>query len=205
MDLKFLTVDNNINIGFSGDSEIKGDLKYFFMIRPSKGSERICFSVFLMNHGNSIINRIWFSSFVGIGGITFAPGLDNQDAFSIKQFNLKGSYLSGYTKDFFKLSPGIPLEILYFDIPREKLLRDGSLEFCFGCECVKKISFIASWNKEEIENKHIENTEKFLLFLKHKNRKIFWKDFILVKNYILKYLKRFFMNIINYFGGDINL
>src|SRR3989344_6786618 len=117
MNPSIFTVNNSLNISSKKEPETKSDLRYFFMIRESNDPNRIVFSVMLKNNHSSIINRIWFSAFIGIGGAKFAPGLDEQTSFNIKNSNLGGAqYLSGYTKDEIKLPPETPMEILYFDI-----------------------------------------------------------------------------------------
>ena len=76
MNPSILTVNNNLNITPEKNSEQTGDLRYLFLIRKPDNSNNICFSVVLKNSGNSIINKVWFSAFIGIGRTNFAPGLD---------------------------------------------------------------------------------------------------------------------------------
>lgn len=206
MNPSIFTVNNNLNISSKKEPETKSDLRYFFMIRETNDSSRIVFSVMLKNNHSSVINRIWFSAFIGIGGTKFAPGLDEQTSFHIKNSSLGGAqYLSGYTKDEIKLPPETPMEILYFDIPKDKLSDEGSLEFYFGCESVKKISFTASWKKDEIKNKLKEiNAENFLNFLKNKNSKTIFQSTWLFFKKSFKNLKRFFKKVKNWFVKDIN-
>ena len=162
-------VNANLNITSEKKLNQKGDLRSTFLIRQSKNNH-LCFSVALKNSGNIIINQIWFSTFVGIGKTNFAPGWDDQDKFYIKTF--LGQYLSGYTKESVKLPPETILEILYFEIPKDKLSEAGSLEFYYGCKSVKKFSFSASWEKGEINsNLAVIDTQNFINFLKYKNQK----------------------------------
>src|SRR3989344_7232551 len=207
MNPSIVTVNNNLNINRKEKTEIESDLRYFFMIRESNDPNRIVFSVMLKNNHHSIINRIWFSAFIGIGGTKFASGLDEQASFHIKNSNLGGAqYLSGYTKDEIKLPPETPMEILYFDIPKDKLSNEGSLEFYFGCESVKKISFIAFWGKDEIKDKLKEiNVENFLNFLKYKNHKTCFESIRLFVKRSFKNLKRFLKRAKNWFVKDANL
>lgn len=206
MNPSIFTVNNNLNVNSKKEPETKGNLKYFFMIRETNDSSRIVFSVMLKNNHSSIINRIWFSAFIGIGSTKFAPGLDEQTSFYIKNSNLCGAqYLSGYTKDEIKLPPETPMEILYFDVPKDKLSDEGSLEFYFGCESVKKISFTASWKKDEIKDKLKEiNAENFLNFLKYKNNKTVFESIRLFIKRSIKNFKSFLKKIKNWFVKDIN-
>jgi len=206
MNPSILTVNNNLNITPEKNSEQTGDLRYLFLIRKSDNPNSICFSVVLKNSGNSIINKIWFSAFIGIAKTNFAPGLDEQDSFHIKNSNLGGgSYLSGYTKDFFKLPPETILEILYFEIPKDKLVNEGSLEFYFGCESVKKISFTASWKKNEVKDALKEiDVQNFLNFLKHKNNKTCFENILLFIKKFIKKLRSFFKKSKNWFVKDTN-
>ncbi|NQV88230.1 MAG: hypothetical protein HQ402_01570 [Parcubacteria group bacterium] len=187
------TVNNNLNLGEeSKKSEQKGDLKHFFVIREQSDPNRIVFSVVLKNNHHSIINRVWFSSFIGIPSTKFAPSLDEQVNFHTKNSNLGGgSYLSGYTKDEVKFVPESIMEILYFDIPKDKLSGAGSLEYCFGCESVKKISFKASWDDDEI-GRHLKeiNSKNFINFLKYKNHKTIWRRVALFAKTVYKFSKR---------------
>lgn len=192
------TVNNNLNVNqTSKNSEPKGDLRYVFMIRESDDLNRVVFSVLLKNSHHSIINNIWFSAFIGIGGTKFAPGLDEQTSFHVKESNLGGAhYLSGYTKEEVKFPPETTLEILYFDIPKEKLSNAGSLEFCFGCESVKKISFVASWEDGEVGRLLREiNTKNFLSFLKYKNHKTLSDRILIFAKSIYNIFKQFIKDI----------
>lgn len=204
MNPSIFTVNNNLNVNSKKEPEIKSDLRYFFEIRNSNNPDKICFSVLLKNNENLIINRIWFSVFIGIAKTNFAPGLNEQNSFYIKSSNLAGgSYLSGYTKEFFKLPPETTLEILYFEIPKDKLFNEGSLEFYFGCESVKKISFIASWKKGEVKDTLKEiNPENFLNFLKCKNHRTCFESISLFMKKSLKKLKSFFKKAKNWFVKD---
>lgn len=206
MNPSILTVNNSLNITPEKSSEQTGDLRYLFLIRESDNPDKICFSVLLKNNEKSIINKIWFSAFIGIAKTNFAPGLDEQDSFYIKSSNLGGgSYLSGYTKESFKLPPETTLEILYFEIPKDKLFDEGSLEFYFGCESVKKISFTASWKKGEVKDtlKKI-NAQNFLNFLKYKNHKTCFEGARLFIKKSFKKLKSFFKKAKNWFAKDTN-
>lgn len=189
------TVNNNLNLGQdSKQSEEKGDLKHFFVIREQSDPNRIVFSVVLKNNHHSIINRVWFSAFIGIPSTKFAPSFDEQINFHTKTSSLgSGSHLSGYTKEEVKFVPESIMEILYFDIPKEKLSGAGALEYCFGCESVKKISFEASWDEGEI-GRHLKeiNSRNFINFLKYKNHKTIWRKVALFAKSVYKFLKRGF-------------
>jgi hypothetical protein len=206
MNPSIFAVNNDINLSSKKEPDTKSDLRYFFVIRNSNNTDKICFSVLLKNNERSIINKIWFSAFIGIAKTNFAPGLDEQDNFYIKSSNLGGgSYLSGYTKEFFKLPPETTLEILYFEIPKDKLSEEGSLEFYFGCESVKKVSFIAYWEKGEIKDKLKEiNSQTFLNFLKYKNQKTCFEGTRLFVKRSFKNLKRFSKRVKNWFVKDTN-
>ena len=197
MNPSIFTVNTSLNITSEKKPNEKGDLRSVFFIRNSK-NEDLCFSVALKNSGHKIINQIWFSVFIGIRNTKFAPGRDDQDKFYTKSF--LGQYLSGYTKETVKLPPETILEILYFEIPKDKLFEEGSLEFYYGCESVKKISFEASWEKGEI-NKNVKeiNTQNFINFLKYKNHKNIFQQIgmLIVKTYKnLKKLVKKFRNFI---------
>ncbi|MDP3899637.1 MAG: hypothetical protein Q8Q23_00995 [bacterium] len=193
MNPSIFTVNTNFN--FRKDtkkSESKGDLRYFFVIREQGDQNKIIFSVVLKNNYHSIINKVWFSAFIGIASTKFAPSWDEQTNFHVKNSNLGGgSYLAGYTKDEVKFVPESIMEILYFEIPKEKLSTAGSLEFCFGCESVKKISFVASWEKDEI-NRHLKeiNSKNFINFLKYKNHKTLWSKIAVFIKSVYKFFKR---------------
>lgn len=193
MSPSIFTVNNNLNVNQdSKKSEPKGDLRHFFVIREQSDPNRIVFSVVLKNNHHSIINKIWFSSFIGIPSTKFAPSFDEQTNFNVKTSNLGGgSYLSGYTKEDIKFVPESIMEILYFDIPKEKLSGAGSLEYCFGCESVKKISFEASWDEGEI-GRHLKeiNSKNFINFLKYKNHKTIWRRVALFAKSVYKFSKR---------------
>lgn len=206
MNPSIFAVNNDINLSSKKEPDIKSDLRYFFVIRNPDNSDKICFSVLLKNNEKSIINKVWFSAFIGIAKTNFAPGLDEQDSFHIKSSNLGGgSYLSGYTKESFKLPPETTLEILYFEIPKDKLSDEGSLEFYFGCESVKKVSFITYWKKGEIKDKLKEiNSQNFLNFLKYKNHKTCFESTWLFVKKSFKNLKRFFKKTKNWFIKDTN-
>lgn len=189
----FFTVNNNLNVNHEEKSEIRGDLRYLFLIRESTNNDNIIFSIFLKNSHHSIINKIWFSAFVGIAKTKFGPGMSEQNSFHIKS---GGSYLSGYTKEEIKLPPETIIEILYFDIPKSSLLNEGSLEFFFGCESVKKVSFMASWQKDEIKNKIKQlNTQSFINFLKYKNQKTCFERILLFTKRAYKNLKNLLKRI----------
>lgn len=194
----FFNVNTNLNLGSIKESKINSNLKYLFFVRkPIPNSDSICFSVILKNSGNFIINRIWFSTFVGIGGTKFAHGLDDQDKFYIKSF--LGQYLSGYTKDFFKFTPETILDILYFEIPKDNLYKSGSIEFFFGSESIKKVNFSASWEDNEINNKMKEiNTENFIKFIKYKNQKTIFKQIGSFSKKFYKSLQRSLNNLLFY-------
>lgn len=206
MNPSIFTVNNNLNISSKKEPEIKSDLRYIFVIRKPEVGDNICFSVLLKNNHHSIINRVWFSAFIGIGGTKFAPGLDEQTSFHIKNSNLGGAhYLSGYTKEEVKFPPETTLEILYFDIPKEKLSSTGSLEFYFGCESVKKVSFTASWDDGEVGRLVKEiNSQNFINFLKYKNHKTFFESMQLFLVRSLKNLKKYFKKAKNWFVKDAN-
>jgi hypothetical protein len=206
MNPSLLAVNNEINLNSKKESGLGKDLRYFFVIRNSNDSNKICFSVLLRNNGNYIINKIWLSAFIGIAKTNFAIGLDEQDSFYIKSSNLgEGSYLYGYTKEHIKLPPETTLEILYFEIPKEKLENSGSLEFYFGSESIKKISFIASWEKGEVKDRIKEiNSENFLNFLVYKNKKTIFESIELFIKKSLKNLKSFFKKVKNWFIKDTN-
>ncbi len=205
MNPSIFTVNTNLNITSEKNPEQKGDLRALFLIREPKSNNNnnLCFSIALKNSGPTIINQIWFSAFVGIGNTSFAPGWDDQDKFYVKSF--LGNYLSGYTKELVKLPPETILEILYFEIPKDKLSEEGSLEFYYGCESVKKVSFSASWTKEEIQNKLKEaKAQNFINFLKYKNHQTIFER-------IEVFLKRCYKNLIklaknskNFFIKEIN-
>jgi hypothetical protein len=201
------TVNNSLNVNSKKDTEIKSDLRYFFVIRNQDNSDNISFSVLLKNNHHSIINKVWFSAFIGIGGTKFAAGLDEQASFHIKNTNLGGAhYLSGYTKEEIKFPPETTLEILYFDIPKNKLSSAGSLEFCFGCESVKKISFAASWEDGEVGrllNDEI-SSQNFLNFLKYKNQKTYFERMGLSVKRFYKKLKHLLRNIKGGFVKETN-
>ncbi len=103
------------------------------------------------------------------------------------------------------MPPETILEILYFEIPKDKLSEEGSLEFYYGCESVKKVSFSASWTKEEIQNKLKEaKAQNFINFLKYKNHQTIFER-------IEVFLKRCYKNLIklaknskNFFIKEIN-
>lgn len=206
MNPSLFSVNNDININSKKEIKMGNDLKYFFVIRKNSDSSKIYFSILLRNSGKKIINTIWFSAFIGIAKTNFAPGLDESTSFYIKNSNLGGgSYLYGYTKEYFKLPPETTLEILYFEIPKEKLVNEGSLEFYFGSESIKKISFIASWEKDEIKDKLKEiNPENFLNFLVYKNKKTIFESIWLFIKKSFKNLKSFFKKVKNCFVKDIN-
>ena len=206
MNPSIFAVNNDINLSSKKEPDVKSDLRYFFVIRNPDNSDKICFSVLLKNNEKSIINKVWFSAFIGIAKTNFAPGLDEQDSFYIKSSNLGGgSYLSGYTKESFKLPPETTLEILYFEIPKDKLFNEGSLEFYFGCESVKKISFTASWKKDEVKDALKEiNAQNFLNFLKYKNHKTCFESIWLFMKKSFKKLKSFFKKAKNWFIKDTN-
>lgn len=206
MNPTLFTVNNNLNVNKDKEKEIKSDLRYFFVIRNPNDKDKICFSVLLKNNQKTLINTIWFSAFIGIVKTNFAPGLDEQSSFYIKSSNLGGgSYLYGYTKEYFKLPPETTLEILYFEIPKDKLGNSGSLEFYFGSESIKKISFTASWEKGEIKDKLKEiNSDNFLKFLVYKNKKTVFESVWLFIIRSFKNLKSFFKKIQNWFVKDIN-
>jgi len=206
MNPALFTVNNNLNLNKEKQTEIESDLRYFFVIRNPDDNDKICFSVLLKNNQETLINTIWFSAFIGIAETNFAPGLDEQSSFYIKSFNLDdGSYLYGYTKEHIKLPPETTLEILYFEIPKNKLGNSGSLEFYFGSESIKKISFTASWGKDETKDKLKEiNSDNFLNFLIYKNKKTVFESVWLFIIRSFKNLKRFFKKIKNWFIKDIN-
>lgn len=206
MDMSLFTVNNSLNIASKNEQEAKGHLVYFFVIQDSSDPNKICFSVLLKNNEKSIINKVWFSAFIGIAKTNFAAGLDEQDSFHTKNSNLGGgSYLSGYTKEHIKLPPETTLEILYFEIPKDKLSDEGGLEFYFGCESVKKISFAAHWEKGEIKDRLKEiNTENFLNFLKYKNHKTCFEAIWSFTKKELKKIKSFLKKTKNYFVKDTN-
>lgn len=206
MNPTLFTVNNNLNVNKEKEKETKSDLRYFFVIRNPDNKDKICFSVLLKNNQKTLINTIWFSAFVGIAKTNFAPGLDEQSSFYIKSSNLGGgSYLYGYTKEYFKLPPETTLEILYFEIPKEKLENNGSLEFYFGSESIKKISFTAFWEKGEIKDKLKEiNSENFLNFLVYKNKKTVFENIWLFIKRSFKSLKSFLKRFKNWFVKDVN-
>ncbi len=206
MNPTLFTVNNNLNINKEKQTEIKNDLRYFFVIRNPNDTDKICFSVLLKNNEKTIINTVWFSAFIGISKTNFAPGLDEQSSFYIKSSNLGGgSYLDGYTKEHFKLPPETTLEILYFEIPKDKLENSGSLEFYFGSESIKKISFTAFWEKGEIKDKlKVINSENFLNFLVYKNKKTIFESIWLLIKRSFKNLKSFFKKVKNWFIKDAN-
>ena len=206
MNSTLFTVNNTLNVNQAKETVAKDDLIYFFIDQKSSDSEKICFSVFLKNNSSSIINQIWFFAFIGIGGTGFAPGLSEQDSFYFKKLDLAGAlYLSGYTKESFKLPPETPLEIFYFEIPKDKLSNEGSLEFYFGSELIKKISFTASWEKGEIEEKLREvSPQNFINFLKYKNQKTYFESVVLFIKRSFKKLKSFFKRKKNRFKKDTN-
>lgn len=188
MNPSIFTVNTSLNISSEKKLYQKGDLRSVFFIRESK-NDHLCFSVALKNSGQTIINQIWFSTFVGIRKTNFAPGWDDQDKFYIKSF--LGQHLSGYTKESFKLPPETILEILYFEIPKDRLSEAGSLEFYYGCESVKKFSFSASWEKDEIVRYLKEiNTQNFINFLKYKNQKHLFQKIGILLMRIYKWLKK---------------
>ncbi len=205
MNPSIFTVNNNLNITSEKNPEKKGDLRYIFLIRKSENENNICFSIVLKNSSKSIINNVWFSAFVGISSTKFAPGLDDQDSFYIKSF--LGSHLSGYTKESFKLPPETILEILYFDIPKEKLSDEGSLEFYYGYESVKTVSFAASWDKGELRDKikgtNID-TQTFINFLKYKNHKTCFERMDLVFRKLCKFSKKTAIIIKSWFYKSID-
>lgn len=207
MNPSIFTVNTNVNLGQdSKKSESKGDLRYFFVIREQSDPNKIVFSVVLKNNHHSIINKVWFSAFIGIASTKFAPSWDEQANFHVKNSNLEGgSYLSGYTKDEVKFVPESIMEILYFDIPKEKLSAAGSLEFCFGCESVKKISFAASWDEGEIGRCLPEiNSKNFINFLKYKNHKTIWCKISIFAKSIYKFSKRALKSIKGFFVREKN-
>lgn len=206
MNPSIFAVNNNINLSSKKEPKNKSGLRYFFVIRDTDDLDKICFSVLLKNNEKSIINKVWFSAFIGISKTNFAPGLNEQDSFHIKSTSFGGgSYLSGYTKESFRLPPETTLEILYFEIPKDKLFDEGSLEFYFGCESVKKISFVAYWKKDEIKNKLKEiNTQNFLNFLKYRNHKTCFESVWLFIKKSFKKLKSFFKKAKNWFVKDTN-
>ena len=207
MNPSIFTVNANLNVGEDRrKSESKGDLRYFFVIREQSDPNKIVFSVVLKNNHHSIINRVWFSAFIGIASTKFAPGWDEQTNFHVKNSNLGGgSYLSGYTKDEVKFVPESIMEILYFDIPKEKLSAAGSLEFCFGCESVKKISFAASWEEGEIGRYLKEiNSNNFINFLKYKNHKTLWSRIAIFAKSVYKFSKRELKSIKGFFVREKN-
>jgi hypothetical protein len=202
----FFTVNNNLNINKENKNESTEDLKYFFVIRNTDNVENICFSVLLKNNNKTVINTVWFSAFIGIAKTNFAPGLDEQNSFYIKSSNLGGgSYLYGYTKESFKLPPETTLEILYFEIPKNRLTGEGSLEFYFGSESIKKKTFAASWSNGEIKNKLKEiNSENFLNFLVYKNKKTVFENISLFFKKAFKNLKTSLKKFKNWFIKDTN-
>lgn len=206
MNPTLFTVNNNLNINKEKQTEIKNDLRYFFVIRNPNDKDKICFSVLLKNNQKTLINTVWFSAFVGIAKTNFAAGLDEQSSFYVKSSNLGGgSYLYGYTKEYFKLPPETTLEILYFEIPKDKLENSGSLEFYFGSESIKKISFTTFWEKGEVKDKLREiNSENFLNFLVYKNKKTIFESIWLFVKRNFKSLKSFFKKIKNWFVKDSN-
>lgn len=207
MNPSIFTVNNNLNLGQdSKKTEPKGDLRYFFVIREQSDSNNIIFSVVLKNNHHSIINKVWFSAFIGIASTKFAPSFDEQANFQVKNSNLGGgSYLSGYTKEEVKFVPESIMEILYFDIPKEKLSAAGSLEFCFGCESVKKISFAASWDEGEIGQYLKEITsENFINFLKYKNHKTIWRKIAIFAKSVYKFSKRILKSTKGLFVSEKN-
>lgn len=163
---EFVTLKNLLS--HAPNTENSGDLRYVFIGRSSDNQNNICFSIALFNAGSRLIDRVWFSTFIGIGQVRFGPGIDEQDCFTTKVF-FDQQHMSGYTKENIKLPPETMLEILYFDIPKNKLDGAGAFEFYYGCECVKKISFTASWNEGEYKNPTDDSTEKFISFIKKKN------------------------------------
>lgn len=206
MNPSLLTVNNDINLNSKKEPERGSDLRYLFDIRNLNDSNKICFAVLLRNNGNFIINKVWVAAFIGIAKTNFVMGSEEQDSFDIKSVNLgEGTYLSGYTKEYFKLPPETTLEILYFEIPKNELADEGSLEFYFGSESIKKKSFTASWKKGEVKNKLKEiNTKNFLNFLKYKNSKtIFQSVWLLIKR-SFKNLKSFLKKVKNWFIKDTN-
>ena len=206
MNPTLFTVNNNLNVDTEKEKGLESDLKYFFVIRNPDDKDKICFSVLLRNNQKTLINTVWFSAFVGIAETNFAPGLDEQSIFYIRSSNLcGGSYLHGYTKEYFKLPPETTLEILYFEIPKEKLEDNGSLEFYFGSESIKKICFTNSWEKGEIKNilKEI-NSKNFLNFLVYKNNKTVFENIWLFIKRSFKGLKSFLKRFKNRFVKDVN-
>jgi len=185
------TVSTNLNLDLKQENGNKKNLKYLFLLRKQTDGNKICFSVLLKNDGNSIINTIWFSAFIGVGKAKFTAGTTDQKSFYFKNFNLEGSYLYGYTKEWFKLPPETTLEILYFEIQKDKLSDEGSIEFYFGSESIKKISFRASWGKDEINKIKDITPEKFLNFLKYKNSKTCFEHIELFLKRGLKDIKVF--------------
>mgnify|MGYP001571780135 CR=1 FL=1 len=181
-------VNTNLNINSEKKLSQKSDLRSLFLIRESK-NDHLCFFVALKNSGDKIINQIWFTALVGIGKTGVAPGWDDQDNFYFRTF--LGQYLTGYTKESVKLPPEAILEILYFEIPKDKLSEAGSLEFYYGCESVKKFSFAATWEKGEI-SKHLAevNTQNFINFLKFKNQKHLFQKISILSVRIYKCLKK---------------
>lgn len=206
MNPTLFTVNNNLNVNKEKEKETKSDLRYFFVIRNPNDKDKICFSVLLKNNQKTLINTIWFSAFIGIAKTNFASGLDEQSSFYVKSSNLGGgSYLYGYTKEHIKLPPETTLEILYFEIPKDKLENSGSLEFYFGSESIKKISFTAFWEKGEIKDKLKEiNSENFLKFLVYKNKKTVFENIWLFIKRSFKNLKSFFKRAKNWFVKDSN-
>jgi len=204
MNPTLFTINNNLNV--NKEKELRSGLGCFFVIRNPGYKDKICFSVLLKNNQKTIINTVWFSAFIGIAKTNFAPGLDEQSGFYTKSSNWgSGSYLYGYSKEYFKLPPETTLEILYFEIPKEKLENSGSLEFYFGSESIKKISFIASWEKGEIKDKLKEiNSENFLNFLLYKNKKTIFKNIWLLIKRSYKGLKSFLKRFKNSFVKDVN-
>lgn len=202
MNPSLFTVNTNLNVVSEKKLDDKGDLRFIFLTRESK-NDHLCFSTALKNSGSKIINQIWFSTFVGISRTNFAPGLDDQDKFYIKSF--LGQYLSGYTKESVKLPPETILEILYFEIPKEKLSEAGSLEFYYGCESVKKFSFSASWEKGEI-SQHLKEitTQNFINFLKYKNQKNLSQKIGIIVFWIYKRAKKLARNVKTFFVREKN-
>ena len=97
------------------------------------------------------------------------------------------------------------MEILYFEIPKDKLSTEGSLEFYFGSESIKKISFTASWKEGEVKDKLKEvNSENFLKFLKYKNNKTVFESCWLFLKRSFKTLKSFLRKVKNWFVKDTN-
>lgn len=202
MNPSLFTVNTNLNISSEKKLDQKGDLRSVFLIRESK-NDHLCFSVALKNSGDKIINQVWFTTFAGIGKTGVAPGWDDQDKFYFRSF--LGQYLTGYTKESVKLPPEAILEILYFEIPKDKLHEAGSLEFYYGCESVKKFSFSAVWDKGEI-NKHLTeiNTQNFINFLKYKNQKHLFQKISILLGWVYKRIRKAVKNFKMFFVRERN-